>query len=201
MPVPLRGTQVIIGGKGHQLMWKPIPNFPVYEASTEGQVRSLERVIEQSNGSRRRFPSKVLKPALNARGYEIVTLADEHRRHHTRPIHRLVLETFVGPRGEGQECCHQDGNRRNNHLTNLSWGTPSDNMADKIRHGTAVRGERVGNSVLKEHQILKIYAQTHAGASLDDLATEYGVSRPTIEAIKYGTNWKWLTQPQPPKSA
>ena len=71
-------------------------------------------------------------------------------------------------------------------------------MKDKIAHGTYVRGERVGNSVLTEEQVLKIYEITRQPCNLDDLAAEYGVSRSAIEAIKYRYNWTWLTDPTSP---
>ncbi len=51
------------------------------------------------------------------------------------PVHRLMLETFVGPRPEGYICRHLDGDPTNNHLSNLCWGTPRENYDDTIRHG------------------------------------------------------------------
>jgi hypothetical protein len=174
-------------------MWRQVPGFPDYEASTDGLIRSLERTIKQSNGSLRTFPSKVLKPGKNRRNYFIVSLIAPDRSHNTRSVHRLILETFVGPRPEGLECRHLDGNHQNNNLINLCWGTPGDNMADKIAHGTYVRGEKVGNSVLTEAHVCSIYMKAHTGAQMDALAKEYGVSRQSIEAIKYQRNWKWLT--------
>ena len=174
-------------------MWRSVPEFPDYEASTDGQIRSLERVILQKNDRLRKFPSKVLKPGLNTRGYHIVTLIGPDRSRNTRPVHRIILETFDRPRKEGEECRHLDGNHQNNALTNICWGTPRENMDDKIAHGTYVRGERVGNSVLSEQDVCSIFRKASAGASMDALASEYGVSRQTIEAIKYQRNWKWLT--------
>ena len=174
-------------------MWRSVPEFPDYEASTDGQIRSLERTIKQVNGSYRTFRSKILKPGKNTRGYHIVTLIAPDRSRNTRPIHRLILETYDRPRREGEECRHLDGNNQNNALTNICWGTPGENMNDKIAHGTYVRGEKVGNSVLTEDQVCSIYQKAHAGTSMDALADEYGVSRQSIEAIKYQRNWKWLT--------
>jgi hypothetical protein len=173
--------------------WKAIPGFSSYEASTDGNIRSVERTITQRNGSVRKFKARVLKPGRDRKGYLHVTLCDEHRRHHTKKVHALVLETFCRPRLEGEECRHLDGKKLNNCIENLYWGTSAENMADKIEHGTYVRGERVGNSVLKEDQVVLIYTRAHNGEPMDDLATEYGVSRQTIEAIKYRRIWKWLT--------
>lgn len=178
-------------------MWKPIRGYEnSYEISEFGQVSSLERIVTYTrrDGRRveRRYPAKMLKPALNSRGYEIITLCDTNNDHHTYAIHRLVLETFTGPRQPGQECRHIDGNIRNNCITNLCWGTAAENMADKIRHGTWVRGSRVGNSRLTEDQVRQIklrLAQKELHASI---ALDYGVKTVTISAISSGRNWSWL---------
>lgn len=178
-------------------MWKAIPGFEtIYEASTEGKIRSLERIVTYTRRDgrcvERRYPTKILKPGLNARDYEIVTLCDLNNRHHTRAVHRLVLETFVGPKQPGQECRHLDGNHRNNHLSNLCWGTAAENMADKIAHGTYVRGSRVGNSRLTEDQVRKIKARLKQKEAHASIALDYGVKTVTISAISAGRNWAWL---------
>src|SRR5699024_9822191 len=51
-------------------------------------------------------------------------------------VHSLVAESFIGARPEGMEVCHSDGNKTNNHVANLRFGTSSDNELDKVRHGT-----------------------------------------------------------------
>ena len=53
-----------------------------------------------------------------------------------RYVHSLVAESFIGPRPEGMEVCHNDGDPTNNHLDNLRYGTSSGNELDKVRHGT-----------------------------------------------------------------
>lgn len=52
------------------------------------------------------------------------------------PIHRLVLAAFVGAPPEGLIGCHNDGNKLNNHVSNLRWDTYSSNMLDAVKHGT-----------------------------------------------------------------
>src|SRR5262245_33311629 len=66
----------------------------------------------------------------------------------TYRVHQLALEAFVGPRPEGCECCHNDGDHTNNALSNLRWDTAKANAADQARHGTQVRGSRVNTSKL-----------------------------------------------------
>jgi len=43
---------------------------------------------------------------------------------------------FRGLPKPGEVCRHLNGNPHDNRLDNLSWGTPSENMLDKARHGT-----------------------------------------------------------------
>ncbi len=50
-------------------------------------------------------------------------------------VHRLVAQTFYGPAPEGKcDVRHLDGNKANNVLSNLAWGTRSENMQDVVKH-------------------------------------------------------------------
>ncbi|MGP5930306.1 NUMOD4 motif-containing HNH endonuclease [Corynebacterium glyciniphilum] len=116
-------------------IWKPIPGYEgYYEVSDQGRVRSIERVIVRDNGMRQTVRSRVLRPALNRRGYEGVHL---YRRGIGEgfSVHRLVLLAFVGPCPEGMEVRHLNGAPADNRLTNLRYGTSLENKLDIIRHG------------------------------------------------------------------
>ncbi len=75
-------------------------------------------------------------------GYKRVSLRDGAGRRTVRLVHQLVLEAFVGP-ADGRFALHNDGNQRNNRLSNLRYGTQSDNMKDAIKHGTHNWAERI----------------------------------------------------------
>jgi hypothetical protein len=115
--------------------WRPVPGYVGrYEVCNEGLVRAVPRRIQTENGLRI-IKQRVLKPHLNKDGYEAVGLwLNRHPK--TFFIHRLVLEAFVGPMPEGNVTRHLDGNCRNNHLSNLAYGTRLENSADMLRHGT-----------------------------------------------------------------
>ncbi len=51
-------------------------------------------------------------------------------------VHRLVLETFVGPCPDKQECCHNNGNSLDNRISNLRWDTRKANVKDACVHGS-----------------------------------------------------------------
>lgn len=53
-----------------------------------------------------------------------------------RTVHTLVLEAFVGPRPDGADACHENGNRRDARLTNLRWDSRSGNVQDAVRQRT-----------------------------------------------------------------
>lgn len=105
--------------------WRPVSGFPAYQVSDRGRVMS-------SHGRRPR-PLKPWRTRMAP--YESVTLcADERRRRAT--IHVLVAEAFIGPRPPGMEVRHLDGDHLNNVLTNLAYGSRSENCQDRVRHGT-----------------------------------------------------------------
>lgn len=122
--------------------WRAVPDFPGYEVSDDGRVRSLDRVIIRSNGRPLPVRGRTLRPhPAKDGGYPIVNLhrGDERK---AISIHTLVLITFVGPRPNGMEALHGDGDPWNCVLGNLRYGTHAENMRDSVRHGTHVNASR-----------------------------------------------------------
>lgn len=114
-----------------QERWLPIPGHEGrYDVSDLGRVRSW---VHWNNGPAPRF----LKASNDGAGYQMVRLNRETGQPQICwPIHSLVLLAFVGPMS-GEMCRrHFDGDRMNNTLTNLSYGTSSENAHDRVRHGT-----------------------------------------------------------------
>ena len=123
-------------------VWKDIPDYEgSYQVSNMGRVRGLDRVIAIKDGSMRKHKGKVLKLYLGNTGYERAMLYDDNGAIN-KTVHRLVLETFK-PHVDMNDLQvnHIDGNKLNNHLTNLEWLTRRDNMLHEI--GRASCRERV----------------------------------------------------------
>ena len=117
----------------HAERWAPILGYEgAYEVSNLGRVRSLDRDVEQSNGTRR-WRGRIRKLFVGADEYPSVTLSNAGRVR-THRVHLLVLEAFAGPRPDGFEACHNNGNRADSRLVNLRWDTSSENHLDKSRH-------------------------------------------------------------------
>lgn len=165
-------------------IWKPIPGYEGYEASNLGQVRSLDRWIVYKNGDRHFYEGKLLKPGRIGKGYRGVVLPPQVMCR----VHQLIMLAFVGPCPDGFEVRHLNNNRGDNRLSNLRYGTPMQNQADRIAHGTTCRGERAPYAKLSREAVLEI----RLGAlSPSQLVDKYRVSRSHIWNIQHGHARRW----------
>lgn len=99
--------------------WRSVVGYEgLYSVSDQGRVRSEKGGV-------------ILRPQPNSRGYQRVWLG----RGNVRFIHQLVLETFVGDRPEGMWALHGDDDHANNQLSNLRWGTRTENAHDQVMNG------------------------------------------------------------------
>lgn len=116
--------------------WRPMVGYEgLYEVSSLGRVKILDRIVGGNGGSRFLRRGHLKKLSSNRSGYQHVHVAKDGQKR--RPgVHILVLETFVGPRPEGNVGCHNDGDPFNNRLENLRWDTRANNGLDTVKHGT-----------------------------------------------------------------
>lgn len=164
--------------------WRTIPGFPGYEVSDAGRVRSFMRQLPR------------ILHQYNCRGYRQVAVRRNSRTSRRMTVHQLVLMAFVGPRSEGGECRHLDNNRANNHLSNLRWGTKSDNMRDRARRypgvfwgsGERACGERNGAAKLSSLEVEQI-RRLHGKLSQRVIAKQFGVSKSNIGRILRREGW------------
>lgn len=123
---------------------KPIPNYPGYKITRDGRVWS-----DKSNWWLKPSIAKFGRNKLIA--YNVVNLFTTAKVR-VVPIHRLLLEAFVGPRPQGMVCRHLDGDSLNNDLDNLCWGTYLENTQDMTKHYEA--GKLAIKQLKAVHQIL-----------------------------------------------
>ena len=120
-------------------IWKPVLGYEgLYEVSNLGRVRSVEHVVEFVDGRKRIWPSQIKKPVMvyhvKSKHYITPTVSlYKDRNGKQRVIAHLVCEAFHGPRPEGSQCMHLDGNPQNNCENNLAWGTIHENSNEPIR--------------------------------------------------------------------
>ena len=121
------------------MKWKIIEESRPYEVSEDGRVRrrlDWEEQIGRRVWCRRGGKAgDELKPQLNTSGYIYVGIAkvreDGVVLKRWRPfVHTLVARAFIGECPKGREVNHKDGDKRNNHWSNLEYLTHKEN----IRH-------------------------------------------------------------------
>lgn len=128
-------------------------------------------------------------------GYQTIGL-----RHPERPetvkryaVHILVCEAFHGLRPEGKVAAHWNGDNQDNRSTNLRWATHKENCADKVRHGTQLRGEQMPGSKLTETDVLEIRVLAKLpGITQTEIAERYGISQQLVSEIHRRVIWSYL---------
>jgi len=152
-------------------IWKIIKDFPDYQISNYGKVKSLK---------------------FDSHGYLVVNLY-KNKKPYTKTIHRLVLENFKPIENMDKfECNHKDGNKENNIFPeNIEWCSHSENIKhafkNKLRNN---KGEKNPSSILTEEKVIKIRTDLNEGIlTQKQIAEKFGVSQVTISDIKTEKRW------------
>ena len=103
--------------------------------------------------------------------------------------HRLVCEIVHGPPSmEGMDTAHSCGVRSCVNPRHLRWATRSENLADRLIHGTDQRGERNPTALLTEVQVRDIFS-LRGKKTRREIAESFGVGVRTIGDILSRKNW------------
>lgn len=181
--------------------YRDVEGFDGYRVGTDGSVWScltvgrIKGTTHNGSGFTQRDPNnwhrlKASRP--DDKHYSHVRLCRDCKPH-TREVHRLVLEAFRGPCPTGMEGCHNDGNRENCALENLRWDTPTNNHADKVRHGTGLRGSMIYGSKLTEQMIPEIFRLSKLGLSQRAIGKRVGIRQSGVSRILNGSRWKHVS--------
>ena len=170
-------------------IWKDIPGYEGrYQASTLGNIRSVDRIVHSRNWYtgktfKRQLKGHLLKPGRFCdNGHLSVVLG--HGANGS-PVHQLVMLTFVGVAPKNQEVRHKNGNPTDNRLVNLEYGTRTENILDVFRQGKKWRK-------LDIEDVEQIRFGLFCGITGNELAQMYQVSASAISSIKKGRTFSWL---------
>lgn len=166
--------------------WKPVVGYEsLYVISESGIVRS-------KRAWRGDYHEMTQSPDI--KGYLRVGITDENGHQKSRRVHILVAEAFIGPRPEGLQLNHKDGNKINNHWSNLEYVTASENSTHAVRMGLrhSLRGVDHKMSKLTEEQVLEIRRRYRQGDDSVALAKEYGIDKSNVWMIATKKTWKHL---------
>jgi hypothetical protein len=156
--------------------WIQHPSYPDYYFSSSGDA-----------ASRKSGKFRLLKgTACGKSGYKAICVEGKKKIY----IHRAVCELFNGPQEDGQQCRHLDGSIKNNHASNLKWGSAKENNEDKILHGTNGEGEKNPMSKLKRDQVDEIRKRVPSGETQRSMCKIFNVSPMTISRVVRRELWK-----------
>ncbi len=161
---------------------RDVPGYPGYRISTAGVV--FGKRSDTVDG---------LSFDIGEQGHRRVTM---HREGSPRSgdrelVHRLVLTTFVRPGRAGEQACHRNGDPSDNRLSNLYWGSQSDNWRDRIGHGNGRSWSK-----LTDVDVAAIRRRDEEGESAYRIAQDYPVSDTQIRNVLRGDQWATPTDVQ-----
>jgi len=153
-------------------MNKTIPEFTSYKVYEDGRVFSS-------------LTSKFLKPLHHKDGTLRVNLYNEGKRK-GKYVHRLVAEAFIPNPDRKPQVDHIDGNKQNNHISNLRWCTDEENQDFRVEQGNtgaenSSSGVRIKWGVVVYPSISRLAKKI---ASMRGSKVE--TVRKELKAVKYG---------------
>jgi hypothetical protein len=145
----------------------------IYCITNTGRVFRTDNGIEMRQRLIKGYPSLGLRKGTG-----------NNRSQKIHKIHRLVAEHFI-PNKENKPCVnHKDGNKRNNHVSNLEWCTISENTKHAYRTGL----ERCWWN--KELGIAAINLIENYGYNYQDVARLFGLKWRTCVNHFYRSGYK-----------
>lgn len=128
-------------------------------------------------------------PTKTKKGYLRVALNKDGRQVR-KYVHRLVGKTFIPNSNKKPQINHKDGNKLNNHISNLEWCTNQENIIHSyetgLRVGTNAVGERNTMAKLTETDVVEIIS---SNSKVECLANKFKVSKSCIYKIKQRKRW------------
>lgn len=176
-----------------QEIWMDIKGFKnFYMISSKGRIKSVDRIISDGKGGKRKHKGRILKQRVTNCGYKLVTL-HKNGKYFQKTVHRLVAEAFLKKPRNKNLVNHIDGNKKNNSVFNLSWCNASENVNHAYKNNLRIskKGEDCHTSKLTKVEVNKIRKLYETGSFYQkELAKMFGVSRPHISSIVNFKYWE-----------
>lgn len=134
-----------------------------------------------------------LSPSDNGRGYLILGLMIDGRRV-THAVHRLVAMAYVANPDNLPEVNHKDGNKLNNHYSNLEWCERGDNIQhaydNSLRTAVGVSNARCKTDEEEVREICWALECGYTAVQIRDQGYDYNL----VRAIKARKNWTHISK-------
>ena len=166
--------------------WRDFEGYEgYYQISGDGRVRSIDRVVIGADGKTYHYKSRILKQVKARDGYMAVQLFRDSRCK-TYKIHRMVALTFIPNPNNKPEVNHIDGDKSNNHASNLEWCTRSENIKHAVDHGLNSPIKAIEATKKKVEQIDSEGNTVKRWDTMTDAANEMGVHISNVSSCCHG---------------
>lgn len=108
------------------------------------------------------------------------------------PAHRMSYEEYIGDFNKKLHVLHTCDNPGCINPEHLFLGSNEDNVKDKMLKGRQLKGEGIGNSKLKEKDIVNIRRLRLGGATLKSIANIYNISISNVWDVCKRNIWTHL---------
>jgi len=118
--------------------WRDIPDYEgYYQVSSRGRIKSVDRVVSLRHKHNRIVKGRIIPQSHHNSliPYFQVTLHKQGKQE-TRLVHQIVALVWLGAVPANCEVRHGPNGYTDNSISNLSYGTRSENEKDKERDGT-----------------------------------------------------------------
>lgn len=167
-----------------QEIWLPvIGKEGLYEVSNMGRVKSLPRIIKNSNN--RSVRERIMAVVKN-KGYVVVGLQGNKSN---IGVHRLVAAAFIPNPDNKPFINHKNGVRNDNRVENLEWCTQKENVHHAFETGLIPTGEKTKQTTLSNAEVVEIYKKSK-NQPHKTLAKEYNTTVSVVNHIAIKANWK-----------
>ena len=158
-----------------------------YEVSTFGRIRNVNT-------------GKILKDQSDKSGYRIIWLSmNQINTGKTFKVHRLVAHAFIYNPMNKPEVNHINGDKSDNHISNLEWVTSSENQIHAVRLGLQPikHGQDSSNSKISNEMVHVICDRLlKYDGDIDRVLLDINdphVSKDIIKSIKYKQHWNFIS--------
>lgn len=168
--IRLRNLELVFSTNQPDEVWKEVGDF--YLVSNYGRLLTIEKGFE-------------LHGNIDGRGYLKAKVSLNGKPTFTG-IYRLAAMAFIPNPENKPQVNHIDGNKLNNHISNLEWATSLENMqhadANGLRENCRVK--------LTESDIPRIRRLIAEGETYYQIGKIFNVDPTTIRCIDEGRSWK-----------
>lgn len=187
---------VEVGKKYGEVVFKEIPNWPGYLASSEGKIFSVK--IPGAHGMLDYNNPHEMVPRVQKSGNRLhsrVGLRNGTGTKKMLPVSRLVWSAFNNASiPDGYVIDHIDCNPLNNIPENLQCITYSENTkrAYKNTRTAFTNGAINGQTVLDTQTVGQILLDHREGLTQGQIVEKYGISQAQVRRVINGESWKYI---------